>query len=316
MRNAKQLILLLCLAALTLSAQDTRLAGPVSGVLFDPQAHALRPVVGVLGAAYLGDALVADLDFAAVSPDGKLAVVVQNERATVLRGLDTGRLEPAALETAAGVTRASWSADSSAVALWNGAGQLEVWTSLASAPSRALAAVVEAPVAVAVAPEGRNAVAATGNGGIELLAEGASRRLLTLERISALALAGGDLFVADAARNEILALRGYAEAGDAQLFANAARGVEDPSALGVSPDGRLLYVAGRSARSLTAFDLASSEIRGVAELDFEPTSVERFAGSLYRLTSGANGVPVQVLDSARALAVYFVPAEPASAVEE
>ncbi|MBI4877449.1 MAG: hypothetical protein HY822_22705 [Acidobacteria bacterium] len=316
MRNAKQLSLLLCLAALTLAAQDTRLAGPVSGVLFDPRARALRPVMGVLGAAYLGDALVADLDFAAVSPDGKLAVVVRNERAALVRGLDNGRLEQAGLESAAGVTRASWSADSTAVALWSGAGHLEVWAGLAASPRRTLAADLDTLAAVAVASEGRNAVAASESGAIEMVSDGASRRLLSLDRAPALAMAGGDLYVADAARNEIFALRNYAQAGDAQLFANAARGVNDAAALGISPDQRTLFVASRSGRSLTAFDLVSSEIRGVAELDFEPTSLERFTGSLYRLTSGGEGVPIQVLDSARALAVYFVPAEPASVVED
>ena len=57
----------------TLAAQ-TRFAGPVSGIVFDAKAKSLRPIMGVPGASYLGNALAADMDLAAVSPDGKFAL--------------------------------------------------------------------------------------------------------------------------------------------------------------------------------------------------------------------------------------------------
>lgn len=314
MRNANRIILLLCLVALTLAAQETRLAGPVSGVLFDPQARALRPMMGVPGAGYLGDAIAANLDFASVSPNGKLAIAVGPDGVALLRGLGEGRPDQQMLEAAA-VTRAAWSDDSSAVALWGDAGHLEVWTNLADSARLALAAELGPVVAVAVAPGGRHAVAAGADA--ILLADGSSvRRLLELEGPAALALAGGRLFVADAARNQILALGNYAEASDAQLFANAARGVDDPVALAVSPDGKSLLVASRAARTLTAFDIATSGVSGVAELDFDPVRLERFSASLFALTSGGESGPLQILDCGRSLAVYFVPAAPALGMED
>ncbi len=316
MRNAKRLSLLLCLAALVLAAQETRLAGPVSGVLFDPQARALRPMVGVPGASYLGDAVADNLDFASVSPNGRFAIASREGGTLLLRGLDEGRADQVSLEGAGGATRAAWSADSSAVALWGDAGRIEVWRDLAATPRLALSADVGKIVAAAVAPEGRNVAAASESGAI-LFADGASvRRILDLEQPTALALAGSRLFVADAARNEILAIGNYAEAGDAQLFANSSRGVDDPAALAVSPDQRTLFAASRTARSLTAFNLATSEISGVVALDFEPTRLERFSASLFALTGGGDSGPLQILDSARSLAVYFVPAGPASVVED
>ena len=317
MRNAKRLSLLLCLAALILAAQETRLAGPVSGVLFDPQARALRPMVGVPGASYLGDALVANLDFASVSPNGKFAIAVGQDGVLLVRGLDEGRLDSAGLAAAAGVTRAAWSADSTAVALWGEAGHVEVWSDLATSAKLALAADLEKIAAAVVASQGRNLVAASESGAIFVVTGGAAvRRILELEQPAALALAGNKLYVADVARNQILALGNYTEAADAQLFANAARGVDDPAALAISPDQRTLLVASRGARSLTAFDLATSEISGLAALDFEPTRLERFSGSLFALTNGGDAGPLQVLDSARSLTVYFVPAEPASVMED
>jgi hypothetical protein len=315
MRKAILLSLLMCLAALALAAQETTLAGPVSGVLFDPQARALRPMVGVPGAAYLGEAIVANLDFASVSPNGRFAIAVRPDGVLLVRGLDQGNLETLNLETAGGATHAAWSADSGAVALWGDAGRVEVWTDLAGSARRAVAADLGEITAVAVASEGRTVVVA--QAGAILVADGSSvRRILELEKPVALALAGGRLFVADAARNEILVLANYAEAGDAQLFANAARGVDEVVALAVSPDQRTLVAASRSARSLTAFDAATGEISATVALDFEPMRLDRFSASLFALNNGGDSGPLQILDCARSLAVYFVPAEPASVMED
>jgi hypothetical protein len=315
MRNAILLSLLMCLAALALAAQETTLAGPVSGVLFDPQARALRPMVGVPGAAYLGEAILADLEFASVSPDGRFAVAVRADGVLLVRGLGQGDLEAQGLAGAGGATRAAWSADSGAVALWNEAGHLEVWTDLAASARLALTAELGEIAAVAVAPGGGHVVAA--RAGEILLADGSpARRILALEQPVALALAGGRLFVADAARNEILALAHYAEAGDAVLFANAAQGVEDVVALAVSPDLKTLVAASRAARRLTAFDAATGEVAAAAALDFEPARLDRFAASLFALTHGGASGPLQILDCARSLAVYFVPAGPAPVRED
>jgi hypothetical protein len=318
MRIEKRLILLLCLAALTLAAQETRLAGPVSGFLFDPQARAVRSIQGVLGASYLGEAVAADLEYASVAPNGKYAVAVRQDGVLLLRGLDQGIIAESALEgAAAGVTRAVWSADSTAVALWGDAGRVQVWTDLASTPRLALAADAGEIAAVAVASEGRGLVVAARSGAILVASEGAAlRAILQLEQPTALALAGNRLFVADAARNEILSIGDYRKGGDAQMFANTAGGVEDPVALAVSPDRSRLYAASRSKRTLTAFQVGTAEVAGVVELDFEPTRLEQFSASCFSLTGGGDGAPIQVLDSARALAVYFVPAGPASEMED
>ena len=72
----------LCLFTLTsvavlLPAEDsTRLTGPTSGLLFDAPSRAIRVVMGVPGAAYLGAALASDLDNGSVSPNGRLAVAM------------------------------------------------------------------------------------------------------------------------------------------------------------------------------------------------------------------------------------------------
>ena len=48
----------LCLAPLSANAQNSgRIEGPISGVIFDRSSRALRPMIGVPGASYLGPAI-------------------------------------------------------------------------------------------------------------------------------------------------------------------------------------------------------------------------------------------------------------------
>ena len=49
---------------------------------------------------------------------------------------------------------------------------------------------------------------------------------------------------------------------------------------------------------------------------FEPVRLDRFSASLFALTNGGDSGPLQIMDCARSLAVYFVPAEPASVMED
>ncbi|HEV2447792.1 MAG TPA: hypothetical protein VGS58_17800, partial [Candidatus Sulfopaludibacter sp.] len=77
----RKLPLLLCAACTVSFAQSqATLAGPVAGFVFDQSARAIRPMIGVAGAAYLGPAVVADLDAAAIAPDGNSALVVRGGR--------------------------------------------------------------------------------------------------------------------------------------------------------------------------------------------------------------------------------------------
>ena len=55
----KTISLLLVLApAATLAQDGARVDGPVAGFVFDADRHALRPILGVPGASYLGPAVV------------------------------------------------------------------------------------------------------------------------------------------------------------------------------------------------------------------------------------------------------------------
>ena len=81
MITVRRLLPLLCCLAMAGVSQDrSDLRGPVSRVVFDQNARALRPMLGVPGAAYLAAPLVSGIDAASVSPDGSAALAVQEGR--------------------------------------------------------------------------------------------------------------------------------------------------------------------------------------------------------------------------------------------
>ena len=76
---------LLLVAALGLPAQEGGLGGPVSGLVFDARAGAIRPVLGVPGGAHLGVASASGLSWATAAPSGKLALGFSEGRLLLLR---------------------------------------------------------------------------------------------------------------------------------------------------------------------------------------------------------------------------------------
>ena len=57
-------LLVVVMGGLSLWAQEARLSGPISGLVFDRPSHSIRPIMGLPGAAYLGDPLVDGLEWA------------------------------------------------------------------------------------------------------------------------------------------------------------------------------------------------------------------------------------------------------------
>ncbi len=112
-----------CALALTslLSAHEgTSTATPVSGVLVDDATASILPLVGGAGSAHAGEASVSDVQFALAAPDGRTALVVRDDRISVIRRVQTQMPvwrnltdEPVAVD------RAVWSQDSNALAIYD-----------------------------------------------------------------------------------------------------------------------------------------------------------------------------------------------------
>src|SRR5262245_22881512 len=118
----RTLLLLLCIAAWSvLSAENTEIGGPVSGTIFDTKAHALRPMVGVPGASYLGAALLSDLDAAAVSPDGSAGLAARGGSLLWVSGIKTTAPVVTAVDGAVdSPDRIAWSPNGSYAAVYSG----------------------------------------------------------------------------------------------------------------------------------------------------------------------------------------------------
>lgn len=300
------MLALLAAGSLWLAAQDTRLSGPVSGVVFSAERKGLCPIQGVPGASYLGSAIVGGLTRAFAAPDSRSAVVVEEGGVRVVSGLLEAESRDFVLPDSTDASLAAWSADSSAFAVYDGAsGELKLYRLAAGGATLSFA--VKARIsALAVDGAGAYAVAAAESGEVFLYdSEGPARLLATVDKGGALAISGADLYIADAGRGEILVVRGLPEASGATLFA---RELGRISGLAVTPDGRAVLAASGSERSLRVFDPSSGAPLAARQLEFEPTRLQRLSPTLFLLKEGAGQEPFQVLDISREMGVYFVPA--------
>lgn len=307
MRNTTLLIagILACTGALR-----AQISGPVTGFVFDRDARGIRPILGVPGAAYQGDVMLAGFELAAVAPNQLLAIGIREGRLHRIDGLDNGA--PAATDLQVetpGARRIVWNRTSSAAAIRGEAGQLWLWRAEGDVAELAEPA---GTIALAVDPGGERAVAAVQGDlpGLYVLEPGAAPRLVAAAaEPSAVEFARNsrDLFFADRARGEILVVTDYAGQAAVALFASASPELSGVVGLAVWEDS--LLVAGRDSRNLAVYRTGSGELVTQAALEFEPSGVELFSGARYLLNPGAGpGQPMQLLDAGSTLDIRFVPA--------
>ena len=109
---------LLLMAVLPLQlAGGGGLTGPVSGLVFDSGTQALRPILGVPGAAHLGAAAASGLDWAEVAPNGRSALGLSGGRLYLLRVAASGMEWNQLSEEAVPPAMAAWTSASDAAAL-------------------------------------------------------------------------------------------------------------------------------------------------------------------------------------------------------
>jgi hypothetical protein len=294
-------------------------AGPVTGFVFGAPSGAIRPMLGIPGAAYLGGALATGLEAASIAPDGSAALAVQQAGKLVLySGLRSAPL-PVALSVAGGISGAdhfAWAADGSGAAVYASAsGQAQVLTGFAKSP------VGAAPIDLSGLPGQLAALAFDGqyliagvsgdSGGIFLAAASAGvQRIATTASPSAIALAGSSLYFADNQAQQIWQVRNYATAPAAMLFANDS-GINSPVGLQVSADGQRLFVANAGNQKLAVYDIASGAVVQTIGLAFTPTRLDRFGDASVFLLNSSGQAPLYVVRDGPAgqAAVFFVPAQ-------
>lgn len=280
-------------------AQRAELTGPVTGFIHERTTRSLRPILGVLGAAYLGEPVLSGIEAAAVSPNGRIALAVANRE---LIRLDLASGEQTRLSGDASGDRIVWNrASSAALIAETTTGRLSLWEqengliALSYAPGAVVAAVVSDAGDAAVA-SGAGIYAATRVGGPRLIAP--------VEDLGGLAVHAADLYFVDRGSRTVFRVRDFASSASVEKVGAAPAGA---TGLGLSRDGETIFVASSESRSVHALRVATGEAAGEIPLDFTPSAVEPLSGSAYLLNPGATGA-LQVLDTRAQPAVYFVPA--------
>jgi len=315
----RSLILSIAVISLALPAmpQQIEMTGPISGFVFDQPSRSLRQVAGLPGAARLSDALLENIDWATIAPDGHAALLTRDTETRLLL-LKSANHDPEGLPInglLASPALAAWSPDSSAVALYSPSTQEFQWLRLtthgpiADPPISAPSLPAIAASLVASAPSGPIFAAVPEAGIYRITDSHSAELLLELPAVSALALSntGQTLWAADSAAARIIEIASPAgEASPRTIFQDEEK-LAAVSALAASPDARHLYIA---ARRLYVVERTSESLPEGLELDTPATALAQL-GHPSVLTLGQRekkGDPLYVLDLKALPGLFFVPA--------
>jgi hypothetical protein len=311
--------------SIPLGAQSSGVIGGYTlGFVFDGRISALKPLVGIPGAAVLGSPLDAGAPLAQafVSPRQNFAMALADAGVLVVglgSAADRPGVTPLGLDSSA-ASLVAISPDGSAAALYSAAdGVIRVITGLPSAPvvasSIPAAAVGSGMRLLALSDDGSVLAAAVdtaGGGALVILdSAGNARTVLNSSHISALRFIGDtrDLLVADDVDDTVSLVAAAGDAATPQLLAAAADGVAGPAAVDVTSDRRLVVVANGRAGNVFVFDPKGSQ-RATYACPCAPSGLQRLNGnSVFLLNDVSGDNPLWLFDGDSATPrVVFIPA--------
>lgn len=308
-------------------AQQSTLAGPVAGFVFDSPSHVLRPIQGIPGASLLGDPVDFGFDLSAawVSPAQDTAFVLAADSSLHFFKLNGGKVSEVSLGGLSGAPQTVVFSPSGTAAALFAAGRARVLTGLPNSPSLVGTVSIpdsgqpvvtrgekKAPVraigaGLALSDDG-SYMAGISQGSVRLLGiHGDSRILLTAQSDSLVAFAAGghDVAVVDSVAGLNL-IRNASGTGTPQVVAAPDTGMANPVGLAFSRDSQTLYVASASAQSVAAFGLAGAS-RSDVSCNCTPTMLVPM-GNVFRL-GDYTSAPLWLLDTgASKPRTVFVPA--------
>ncbi|MCC6363415.1 MAG: hypothetical protein IT165_07795 [Bryobacterales bacterium] len=289
---------ILLLIAVCGFAQEGRISGPLSGVVFDEPTHSVRAIVGVPGGSYFGSALLAGLERAAVSPDGRFAIGQRGDQ-IVGMALD----QPETVLGAAG-SLFTWNSTSTA-AVYRDGGRLMIWKA-GDAAAREAAALPGEVTSLAADSQGRSVYAAISGDGIYRYRENEDRVLLApVANAASLALSGDDatLMAVDRGAKQVLEID--AGSGGSTLFPQNAA---DPVAVALSKGGANVLVADGEGKSVSVYNRSSRAPVSTLELSFSPSRLDAISDGIYALNWRGSADALEVVALQPQLSAYFVPA--------
>ena len=313
--------LLILAASSILDAQmaEGRMSGPLLGYVFDSTAESLRPILGIPGAATLGDPLDLgrSLASAAISPqqDYFLAVAQQDQEVLL------GRLEaeqPSVtpiLEARRGAERIALSPTGNWAALYHrGVQRIQLIAGLPLRPTLTrdldLSALPGSLNALAISDAGLVLVSVGEAGSLVGFDDrGESRYLAAAGQASSIAFLENrdDAVVADRSANTVAVIRNVTGVVEWIPLATEKDGISAPRAVEVSSDNRRAFVANSGRGDVVILDLTGGVLSRLS-CPCAVSGFERLKGpSRFRLTP-VTEAPLWVLDGDTEEArVVFVP---------
>ena len=305
----------------SLWSQDARIRGTVTGFVFDPPTRSIRPILGLPGAATLGDAIARDLAVAVVAPNGKYALAVQNGQVVLFSRLDVDLASKVLEGVIDSPNSIVWSPDSTAAVLYSATrsllqridrldispriDQLLDLSSLGGAISKVAVDRAAQRVAVGIQNSPRS--------GLYLISPGNDPVLMAdMQDPGALFFSkDGDLYAAGLESHRILRLQSVSASPAVLPFLDQQDGITDAAGIALSGDGKLFYVVSGGSQRLRIYDTANRSLVAEEPLEATPTFLEPLngAGLLIMNTRVKMQDPILLLDT-RSNLVYFVPPAP------
>jgi DNA-binding beta-propeller fold protein YncE len=299
------------------------LGGPVMGYVLDRTLQVIRPVNGIPGSSVLGEPVTLPFPIAAAafSPRGEFALAIsgsEDKAAVVLRNVGSENNIQAIEGAISGADIIVLNADGSAgVLVASAARQLQIVRGLPASATVGeaidLSSIPATIGALAIDQAGSNVLIAVsgGNGALYLASEDQSRPRFIADFSSPSALTllnrDRDVIVGDAAVNQITLVQNYAgEAGAVQLVGER-DGISGPVGLQISQDGRKLYIAEGTSRTLDVWNFETQSVEASYALDAEPTRLSALQGASTFVLNEVGDHPLLLLDAVNA-GTYFVPA--------
>ena len=261
--------------------------------MWDAQQHQLRPLQGVLGSATIGDPVDLGVDISDALELGASRLLLSSN-GPVLLAVDLST-NPPSVEQVTGASSspalAASSARGSAAALYSqDAHTIAIVTGLPDAPRvahRVDVLQVNAPVTtMAVSDDGGTLVYAVSGGELTSLFSWTSasglRALIDTSAVSALALAGNALVVANPRDNEVSLVPNLASSRRRTL-AGLGQGISRPVGLAATASGARIHVANGGSSNVTTFELTGRLVSN-RRCNCEISGLSPVGDSLYRLT--------------------------------
>lgn len=300
--------------ATSAAAQQSASVGgvPALGYLFDPSAHAFRPILGIPRAAAVGEPVESgfSIQSAIVLGGSSTALAMSREGGAAVIDL-TGQRPPAILPIV-GHARALYSSPrgtAAAVLTENWAGFL---TGVSSGNPQVAGLALDAqPVAASVSDDGMSLIAALSDGSILMAGRDGSRTSIAPPApVSRVAFRPGG---ADALAITTDNRAWFIQSGAMTQIAGPEDGLAQPVGLGFLPDENRAVVASSNGAILTV-DVRSGA-KSSATCSCNPTRLEPMtAPGVFRLTE-ALAQPQYMLDGS-SLQTFFVPAAPMNNIHE